>query len=128
MRGYSATLSELHSLKICRKALAHTRRLCRRIDTDKDEICLLDAAIHFGGKEQVPSPALLDNGSQAGFVHWQVEELACCRIWVAIPCSNASGINVDNRDCDIGTIERDDGAGRATYIASSNAADVLDGL
>ena len=86
-------------------ASTDARLLCRCVDTDENEIGLLDRLVYIGRKEEVASTCLLDDINETGFVNGQ-------RIVAAVPSINPSLVEVNDRDFDVWALERDDSARR----------------
>lgn len=108
----SATTSggavDRHVLKICSEASTNAALLRRRVDTDEDQIGLLDALVHVCGEEEVASAGLFDDVNETRLVDGEV-------IVGAVPRVDTRLVEIDDGDLDVGAFESDDGARRATW-------------
>lgn len=102
-----------YSLQISGISLAHTALLCGCIDANKDEIGLLDRLIDIRAKEQIASPASLDDLIETRFEYGQ---------GIAVPSCDPGRVDVHDRDGDVGTAVGDDAAGGAADVARADAA------
>lgn len=93
----------IYVLQVCGETGSHTTLFRGRVDTDKNEVRLLDRLVNITREEEVASPRLADNVLKTGLINGQ-------RKVRAIPCVYASLINVDNGNSDVGAFQGDDGA------------------
>ena len=89
--------------------------LGRGVDRDEDDIGLLDLPGDIGGEKEVLAPGLLYNVVEPRLEDRQV---------AAVPGRDARGVHVHDRHGDVGALEGNHGHGRATHVASADAADV----
>lgn len=79
-----------------------------RVDTDKDEICLLNALVDVGREMEISAPRPTNDVFQAGLVNGKT-------IVGAVPSIYAGLIEVNDGDLDIGTFESNNGTRRSSY-------------
>lgn len=85
----------IYVLQVCGETGSHTTFFRGRVDTDKNEVRLLDRLVNITREEEVASPRLADNVFKTRLINGQ-------RKVRAIPCVYASLINVDNGNSDVG--------------------------
>ena len=95
-------------LEVGGEASTDARLLGRGVDGDEDEVCLGDSLVNVGREEEVAAAGLLDNVNETGLVDGQLEV-------GRVPCINTRLVQVDDRNLDVGALERDDSAGRPAY-------------
>ena len=98
-----------HLLEISRETSTNTALLGGGVDTDEDQVGLLNALIDIGGEEEVAATGLSDNILESRLVDGKLEIRA-------VPGIDTSLVQIDNRDGDVGTLEGDDGAGGTSWI------------
>lgn len=91
-------------LEISSEPGTNTALLGGCVDTDEDEVGFEDALVDVGGEEEVAAAGLFDDVDEAGLVDGEVE----VRV---VPGVDAGLVQVDDGHGDVGTFERDDGAG-----------------
>ena len=104
-----------HVLEICSKASADTALLCGRIDTDEDEVSLLDALVDVGGKEEVAASAIAHDVLEARFVDRELEV-------GAVPGVDACLVEVDDGDRNLRALEGNNRTSRSTYASCQYAS------
>lgn len=102
---YKTTERNDNTLEVGCIASTHTRLLGRGVDADENEIGLLDRSLYVGRKEEVAATCLLDNFDKTRFVNGQL-------IVAAVPSINPSLVEVNDRDFDVWTLERNNSARR----------------
>ena len=95
------------ALEIGGEAGTDTRLLGRSVYGDEDEVCLTDALVNIGGEEEVAAAGLADDVLEAGLVDGEVEV-------GRVPRVDTRLVEVDDGDLDVGALQRDDRARRAT--------------
>ena len=98
-------------LEVSGEACADTALLGRGVDTDEDELGLLDGLVDVGGEEEVAAAAGPDDLLETGLVDRELE------VW-AVPRVDTRLVQVDDGDLDLGALECNDGARRATCVDS----------
>lgn len=93
-----------HSLEVSGETSTDTALLGGGVDTDEDEIGLLDTLIDISGEEEVATTRLADDILEAGFVDRKLEV-------GAVPGVDTGLVQVDDCDGDVGALEGDDSAG-----------------
>ena len=78
-----------------------------RVDTDEDKVGLLDALVDVRREEEVAAAAGPDDLLETGLVDRELE------VW-AVPRVDTRLVQVDDGDLDVGALQRDDRARRAT--------------
>ena len=96
-----------HALQIRRIARADARLLRRGVDADEDKVGLLDALVDVRREEEVAAAAGPDDLLETGLVDRELE------VW-AVPRVDTRLVQVDDGDLDVGALQRDDRARRAT--------------
>lgn len=95
-------------LQVRCKPSSYTALFRGRVDTDKDEIGLLNCLVNIGGKEEITSARFTNNVFKARFIDGQ------SKVW-AVPSIYASFVEVDDGNCNLGAFQGDYGTRRTTY-------------
>ena len=95
------------SLEIGGEARSHTRLLGGRVHGDEDQVRLKDGLVDVGGEEEVAAAGLADDVLEAGLVDGELEV-------GRVPRVDAGLVEVDDGDLDVGALQRDNRARRAT--------------
>ena len=95
-------------LEIGGEAGTDTRLLGGCVNRDEDEVCLTDTLVDIGGEEEVATAGFADDVLEAGLVDGEVEV-------GRVPRVDTRLVKVDDGDLDVGALEGDDGARRATW-------------
>lgn len=98
----------MNVLEVSCKTGTDTTLFRRRVDTDKDQICLLDAFVHVSREEKIASSGLTDDIHQSRLVNGNI-------VVFTVPCIDALLIQVDDGDLDMGALERYDRTCWPTY-------------
>uniref|UniRef100_A0A8W7PYL8 Uncharacterized protein n=1 Tax=Anopheles coluzzii TaxID=1518534 RepID=A0A8W7PYL8_ANOCL len=109
----------LDVFEVSRTAPPIAVRFCGRVDGDEDQLRFLDRFLDVGGEEQVAVAALADHFVEAGLV---VEEEIKIGDLVRVPLGYPLGATVDDRDLDVGALERHHAARRPANVTSADAA------
>ena len=101
-----------HALKVSAEARTDTGLLGGGVDTDEDELGLLDGLVDVGGEEEVAAAARPDDLLETGLVDRELE------VW-AVPRVDTRLVQVDDGDLDLWALECNDGARWATCAGST---------
>jgi hypothetical protein len=99
--------SRQDALEIRRKASTDTALLGRGVNTDEDEVGLLNPLVHIGGEEEIAASRLTHDLVEARLVDGKVEVRA-------VPSIYSRLIKIYDRDLDVGALECNDSARRST--------------
>jgi hypothetical protein len=81
--------------------------LCRGVDTDEDELGLLNGLVHVRREEEVTTASLTNYIHETRLVNGEL------KVW-AIPSIDTSLVEINDGNPDVGTLESDDRACGAT--------------
>ena len=96
-----------YSLEVGSEASSHTALLCGSVNTNKDQVGFKDALVYIGREEEVAAAAAANDILKAGLVDGEIEV-------GTVPRVDTRLIEVDDGDLDVGALQRDDRARRAT--------------
>ena len=100
-------------LEIGGEAGTDTRLLGRGVDGNENEVGLANALVDIGGEEEVAAARLADDVLEAGLVDGEVEV-------GRVPRVDTRLVKVDDGDLDVGALEGDDGARRASNVSRAD--------
>lgn len=96
------------SLEISCEACTNTALLGGGVDTDEDEVGLHDSLVDFSGEEQVATATFADDVFETRLVDGELEILV-------VPCIDTSLVEINDRDNDMGALQRNNGASRTAW-------------
>ena len=101
------TKKKCYSLQISSKPRADAALLRGRVDRDEEEVGLQYGGVDVGGEEEVAAAAAANDILKAGLVDGEIEV-------GTVPRVDTRLVEVDDGDLDVGALQRDDRARRAT--------------